>query len=409
MTFRRALTIGVTAAALSFAARAADPVPVEMPKQPTPGAPIAKPLPPIGDISNAGKSIGGLPADRITKAIEAARASAEAPLRGKAEQDLYEKFSGSVVLIVAPKSLGSGTLIADDGVILTAWHVVAGQKSVGVIFKPSSEDTRVYPSDAVEAKVLRVDEVADLALVKITAVPPGMRAVALADPTTVKVGADVHAIGHPMGEVWSYTKGIVSQIRANFGWTIADDGVDHRADVVQTQTPISPGNSGGPLLNEAGEIIGVASFGGEQGTQINYGIASGEVRRFMKATSDRLARRARATASAAAVPAKTKACKPELMSSTRSTEHDTAVFAIDTDCDGKRDALLAVPDDTTQPVMLGVDSNKNGRDDVVYVDKDGDMKFDYVVYDTDEDGKADLIGYDIDENLEPHRVVTPKK
>ena len=54
-----------------------------------------------------------------------------------------------------------------------------------------------------------------------------------------QVGADVHAIGHPQGQTWTYTKGLISQVRPDYQWG------PHKADVIQTQTPINPGNSGG--------------------------------------------------------------------------------------------------------------------------------------------------------------------
>ena len=74
------------------------------------------------------------------------------------------------------------------------------------------------------------------------------------------VGADVHAIGHPFGEDWTYTRGYVSQLRDQYGWK-SDLGKHHVADVIQTQTPINPGNSGGPLFSEIGEVVGVTTFG----------------------------------------------------------------------------------------------------------------------------------------------------
>jgi S1-C subfamily serine protease len=75
----------------------------------------------------------------------------------------------------------------------------------------------------------------------------------------IEVGADVRAIGHPKGEEWTYTKGIVSSVRPDYEWS-GEPGESHRATVIQTQTPINPGNSGGPLLSDEGKIVGVNSF-----------------------------------------------------------------------------------------------------------------------------------------------------
>ena len=410
MTAFRAAVAGTAAIALLFAlalqaSHAADEAPpTNMPKLPDLGSPSTAVMPPIGDISGAGKSVGGLSPDRVVRSLKGAQASVDAPLRGRLEQDLYAKFSRSVVLIVTPDALGSGTVIDKDGTILTNWHVVEGQKTVGVIFKPQVADARVYESDAVEAKVLRIDQIADLALIKVAAIPQDVKIVALGDPAKLKVGADVHAIGHPLGEIWSYTKGIVSQIRPNYEWTIKEEGIAHRADVVQTQTPINPGNSGGPLMNDAGELVGIASFGSGEGAQINFAIASSEVRRFLGATGDRLA-----PAAPVASKATAKECEFVKLETRRTKDNDGTVQVLDTDCNGKGDAWLIVYDDKSKPILLSADSDGNGKADTIYVDKNGDLKFEYVVYDTNEDGKADLVGYDLDDNLEPRRVELVKR
>jgi S1-C subfamily serine protease len=72
-------------------------------------------------------------------------------------------------------------------------------------------------------------------------------------------------IGHPTGEAWSYTTGVISQYRQNYEWQAEGNSIRHRADIIQTQTPINPGNSGGPLLSDSSNLIGVNSFksGGE--------------------------------------------------------------------------------------------------------------------------------------------------
>ena len=97
----------------------------------------------------------------------------------------------------------------------------------------------------------------------------------------MQVGADVHAIGHPAGEAWTYTKGIVSQIRPGYEWQ-PKASVKHVADVIQTQTPINPGNSGGPLISDDGRLIGVNSFK-KDGEALNFAVSIGEVEKFLKA------------------------------------------------------------------------------------------------------------------------------
>jgi hypothetical protein len=96
----------------------------------------------------------------------------------------------------------------------------------------------------------------------------------------IEVGADVRAIGHPNGENWTYTKGIVSSVRPDYEWS-AGPGDPHRATVIQTQTPIDPGNSGGPLLSDDGKIVGVNSFIRKDAEGLNFAVAAKEISYFL--------------------------------------------------------------------------------------------------------------------------------
>lgn len=377
-----------------------------MPKLPEIGAPTTGTAPDVGDISGAGKAIGGVSPEQLTKNLRAARSSKLPLLRGQTEQKIYANFARSVVLVVTKDSLGSGAVIGNDGTIITNWHVVGGNKAVGVIYKPAADGARVYESDAVKANVVRVDQIADLAIIKVATLPKNISPLSLADPSRLKVGADVHAIGHPMGEIWSYTKGVVSQIRPGYEWTTAETSIKHRADVVQTQTPISPGNSGGPLLDDTGALVGIAAFGGG-GQALNFAIGGSEIKRFLAATGDRLAAQPKAVAAPIGPTNKQQCDKPRTLNVARTKDVEATVYVMDTDCNGKADSLLFVYDNK-RTIAMAIDANENGIVETIYVDKDGDLKFDVVTFDIDEDGKADLIGYDIDDNLEPGRVELAK-
>jgi S1-C subfamily serine protease len=166
---------------------------------------------------------------------------------------------------------------------LTNWHVVEDYKQVGVIFKPSSPGAKPSRADVIAADVIKVDQVRDLALLRpLTSPTNAPRPIELADEKDIAIGADVHAIGHPTGEAWSYTTGIISQIRNDYTWQYKSN-IKHRADVIQTQTPINPGNSGGPLLSDDGKLMGVNSFTAE-GEALNFAVAITDVRRFIAAT-----------------------------------------------------------------------------------------------------------------------------
>jgi S1-C subfamily serine protease len=385
--------------ALTLKLNAADDTPTAMPQLPKIGRETTATRPVLGDISGAGKSIGGIAPDQLDKSLRAAKRARPPTLRGQAEQKIYAKFARSVVLIVTKESLASGAIINRDGTIITNWHVVDGHKTVGVIFKPRAEGVRVYESDAVQARVVRIDQIADLAIIKVASIPKDIDPIGLADPANLKVGADIHAIGHPMGEIWTYTKGIVSQIRPGYEWKVETSGINHRADVVQTQTPISPGNSGGPLLDDSGNLVGVASFGG-RAQALNFAVAGSEIKRFLAATGDRLGSPRQTLA---APPAAQKCAEPATLKVARTEANDGDFFALDSDCNGKADVLLIVFD-KNRGITMAIDANENGRMEAVYVDKNADLKFDVVYYDINEDGKADLIGHDLDDNLEPARI-----
>lgn len=138
-----------------------------------------------------------------------------------------------------PLSLGSGTLVSKDGYIVTNAHVV--ENSDKILVKLS--DKRVF-----NAKVIGVDKGTDLALLKINA--KNLPFVQLADSKNVKVGEWVLAIGSPFGFEYSATQGIVSGIGRSIGR-------ERYVPFIQTDAAVNPGNSGGPLFNLKGQVIGI--------------------------------------------------------------------------------------------------------------------------------------------------------
>ena len=190
---------------------------------------------------------------------------------------IYEVVAPAVVLVVVRTgndqyATGSGSVIHRDGYIITSAHVVGRERQVVVIFKPVLEGAKPSEADTRTAEVVRLNEVTDLALLKVKSLPARIKPVPLGTLASVKVGADVHAIGHPQGESWTYTKGVVSQLRRDYEAHFGDRTI--RATVIQTQTPINPGNSGGPLLDDNGNLIGVNAFVNREAQGLNYELAS---------------------------------------------------------------------------------------------------------------------------------------
>lgn len=362
-------------------------------------------LPAASTAAIGGSAKGAKARARYSASLAALANAGEPTLRGAKEANVYQQASPAVVLVITELGLGSGVVVSADGKIVTNAHVVAGSDEVGVVFKPTAEGVKLSDADVVVAKVLRRDEVADLALLQVPALPANGKPLALGNLSSIPVGADVHAIGHPTGEAWTYTRGIVSQVRRGYDW-ISRDGAEHMATVVQTQTPINPGNSGGPLLNDATEIVGINSFGNE-GEGLNFAISSDDVRSFLARTSDRLARRPIAPTAARAAAA--KECDIEVLETERTEDPPGEKRWIDLTCDGKIDGVIMLVDDPKEPLFTLIDNDGNGIVDEMMVDVERDGQFEFSAYDTDEDRKMDLIGYYRPGEDDPYRYARLSK
>jgi len=147
---------------------------------------------------------------------------------------------------VAREGSGSGCLLDQDGNILTNYHVIESAESLEVSLPNWSKKYR--------AKVVGFDEQNDLAVIRLVGAPRDkLHPIAFGDANALKVGQKVLAIGNPLGLQNTLTTGIVSSL----GRRIRTESGDLVDNVIQTDAAINPGNSGGPLLNTAGEMIGI--------------------------------------------------------------------------------------------------------------------------------------------------------
>ncbi len=338
----------------------------------------------------------GISPQAIGQALTGLPASDGDTVRGGNEANLYRRISPAVVLVVTDEGLGSGSLISKDGLIITNWHVIAGYDTVGVLQKPEKEGEELTPSQVILADVVKFDQVADLALLRMRTPPRDtIVPIAFGDFSTINVGDDVDAIGHPQGEAWTFTRGYVSQIRRDYDWK-TEAGKAHKADVIQTQTPINPGNSGGPLLNSDGALIGVNAFKGE-GEGLSFAVGVDAVQTFLASSESRFAQDV-----VQATSRDSQECKPQLMFEGRASEDDASLQVFDMDCDGKANIMLVLPDDKDEPLyaLLSKDNDLDHPDGLVLsYERDGSWNISY--WDSDGDGEWDLIGYHPDGKLFP--------
>ncbi|MCH9694414.1 MAG: trypsin-like peptidase domain-containing protein [Gammaproteobacteria bacterium] len=158
---------------------------------------------------------------------------------------------------VALPGLGSGVLIDDEGHVMTAAHVVQTADLVEVEFVDGTKVT---------ASVVASDPIKDVALVKLDKLPERVRPAKLADSDKVRIGEEIFIIGAPYGLSHTLTVGHISARHKN-----EDDYMGEiRAETFQTDAAINQGNSGGPMFNQRGEVIGIVSHirsksGGSEG------------------------------------------------------------------------------------------------------------------------------------------------
>ena len=168
--------------------------------------------------------------------------------------DLFEKSDDGVVKVSVRKlseiptgsSVGSGFVYDVSGHIITNNHVVEDSQKTTVTFLDGT---------SYNAKVIGTDPYTDLAVIKVDVNPSLLHPLPLGNSSTLRVGDQVAAIGNPFGLSGSMTSGIVSQL----GRLLSTPGTASFSipDVIQTDAAVNPGNSGGPLLNMKGQVIGI--------------------------------------------------------------------------------------------------------------------------------------------------------
>ena len=291
------------------------------------------------------------------------------PIFRGAVDDLIDS---TVAVIGSNEGMGSGVLLSDkeksrlglvekfgEGhFVATVEHVIAEDQEYAVVFyDPTVPELN---ENAVElAQVVGSNRAKDLALLKINRKPnnsAGSNLVTKSD--SISIGDDVQAVGHPNEMWWTYTRGYVSQFRNEYSWYyVGDKDFTLIADVIQTQTPITTGNSGGPLFTKNGKILGLNAFGDPEFQSINFAVSFDEIENFILGLSTNV--------------------------SFDLTINDIILPSLDVWV--KLDEL---------------DFNNDGYVDAIVYDTNNDGKADLGEFDTDFDGKTDHFEYDVFNDLQ---------
>lgn len=208
-------------------------------------------------------------------------------------KEIYQRISPGVVFIYASEgagkgSGGTGSIISREGMVITNAHIFIRDSSRAVseiwIFLKPARVTGNHKKDLARryrAKIVAYDLDLDLALLKIVNADTALTQVSFGDSESITVGDQAYAIGHPeQGGLWSLTTGVISAHRSDYG------GIPGK-DLFQTEASINRGNSGGPLLNEQGRMIGINSMiarKAEDGltiTDVNFAIKSNVALRWL--------------------------------------------------------------------------------------------------------------------------------
>src|SRR5437764_1232612 len=169
------------------------------------------------------------------------------------------------------RGVGTGFVIRSDGIVVTNWHVVECAQHITVITPPP--DVQRF-----DARVIGGDQNSDLAVLKIDG--HDMPTLSLGDSSQLELGEHVVAMGYALALNGgpTVTSGIVSALHRSLPVSDPNFGTRTYGDVIQTDAAINPGNSGGPLVNLAGQVVGIDTAGAQQAENIGFAIAIDEAR-----------------------------------------------------------------------------------------------------------------------------------
>jgi len=342
--------------------------------------------------------------------------------------NIYKNNASAVVYIGNEKEngMGTGSIINKNGEIITNWHVVGNAKKLSIWLLPDNpekmDEKLLWREPNFVGTVINRNKGKDLALVKVEGLPKNIKIIRFGKTSDVPIGSTVYAIGHPSGEAWTFSSGMVTQIRPNYTWNYENSS--HKANVIQHEVPTNPGNSGGPLLNERGMMVGVNSFVRIDTQLINFSVAIEEVKAFLKEEikedkPEYIKKKKKPTYITKKCKEKSKylqkKCKKEQSSksgdgikktypnATTGDANNNGIedtWYVDENKNGKIDTAFVDDDEDGIIEAIMLDENENQVWEILIIDEDLNGYPDLLFMDRDEDGKADVIAYDYNEDGE---------
>jgi S1-C subfamily serine protease len=322
-------------------------------------------------------------------------------LRGSAKR-VYLASKKSVFYIINPVAFeetetkeiirgatGTGSLISSEGLIVTNYHVVENANQVWVY--PYAKKFDLEKSEKFLAIVVATNKVTDLAILKVYGISNNTRPVPFGNIDKISVGDEVYAIGHPSSLHWSITDGIISNIRKNYDF----EKFDLKADLIQNTAPILGGSSGGPLLNERGQIIGVNTIG-DPSANFNFAVGVNHVRNLLEKVPHSIRLNVDKIKTV-----NEKELSKQFTNITTGDYNDNGIideWSVDTNNNNINDTLYVDDDEDGRIERIYIDSNENDKWDLIVFDDDLDGNPNRQVIDNDEDGKPDTIAYDFNQD-----------
>tara|TARA_B100001173_G_scaffold212960_1_gene183866 strand:- start:25 stop:1314 length:1290 start_codon:yes stop_codon:yes gene_type:complete len=336
-------------------------------------------------------------------------------------EDIFTDNANSVVFIGNRKNnriqgIGTGFVIKHKNKlkIITNWHVIADADKLDVWLKPEKqvdENFLIQNVNSYNAKIFNIDKRKDLAILEVPKLSLKIKPLNFKEFNKIRHGESLFVIGHPNGQLWSFNEGRVSNIWPNYDWKYKRS--NHKANVIQHQVPVSPGNSGGPVFSKDKELVGIVTFVDPEGQNLNFAVAADDVIDFLNEKPKKIKKSKnnkwikKKDKGSTWIKKKDKKKKTDgsidLSNAKEADINNNGIidaWLIDENNNGIYEIAYGDTDENGIVDLLVMDKNENKIYEFTFVDSDEDGNPNIAKYDNDEDGKDDVIAYDYDQDGE---------